>query len=97
MDITEANGLVGAYETKRRAVGLGALFEGTAWGEKFTIQAVKPEAGKQAWLVKRQDGGEVCVTVDTALFNQDYGMTAWRDIMKRAIDKLHERGRADIS
>jgi len=56
MDITEANGLVGAYETKRRAVGLLALFEGTAWGEKFTIQAVKPEAGKQVWQIQRQDG-----------------------------------------
>ncbi len=93
MDITEANRLVGEYEVKRRSIGLSTSFEGTAWGEKFTIQAVKSSAGKQAWLVQRQDGEEALVTVDSALFNQDYGMTAWRDIMKSAIDKLHERGR----
>jgi|GWRWMinimDraft_5_1066013.scaffolds.fasta_scaffold01305_9 hypothetical protein len=93
MDITEANGLVSAYEIKRRAVGLLTLFEGKAWGKKFTIQqAINPEAGKQAWRIKRQDGEEVFVTVDGALFSKDYGYTAWRGIMKNAIDTLHRQG-----
>lgn len=97
MDITEANRVVGEYLVKRRTTGDSVPFEALAWGDKYTIQTVKSQAGKQAWKIVRQSGSsgmttDTLVTVDSALFNQDYGTTAWRDIMKSAIDKLNQQG-----
>jgi hypothetical protein len=97
VDITEANRVVGEYLVKRRTTGDSVPFEATAWGDKYLIKAMKNQAGKSSWKIERQSGKtgkttEASVTVDSALFNQDYGYTAWRDIMKSAIDKLNEQG-----
>lgn len=95
MDITEANRVVGEYMVHRRKSGDTSPFEAVAWNDKYTISTVKTSQGKQGWKIVRQDCGtglitETSVTVDSVLFNQDYGMTAWRDIMKNAIDKLNK-------
>lgn len=97
MDITEANRVIGDYMIKRRSAGTKVPFESTAWGDKYTIKTLSCEAGKQEWIVVRQScktgkSTNKTVSVNSTLFTHEYGLTAWRDIMKNAIDKLNEQG-----
>ena len=94
MDITEANGLVGEYFEQRRKRGDFVDFEGTAWGEKYSIKQVRQSLDRPVdfALTRKTDEGKwgVVVTVYADLFDTDYGMTGLRDVLKRAIEQLHK-------